>query len=363
MYSFDMTSEQRMLVDTVHRFAEQVLRPRHRDAEEAKSIPPEVLRKGWELGLLPGSIEPEYGGFGEYSALNSVLFLEELGWGDVGLSLHLLAPGSFAIPVLLFGTEAQKQTYLPRFCSEDFPRAVAALLEPTYLFDPEALHTTATPDGDAFIIQGQKTLVPLAPDAELFLVYANDRNRTQAFIVPADAAGVQVGERVTMMGSQALAVHTVAFHRVRVPAENRLGGPRGIRMRRLLTVARMAGAALAVGQARAAYEYAREYAKERVAFGEPIAHRQSIAFMLAEMAIEIEAVRLQVWEAAYRFDRREDASRLAYLAKTAADAMVLQVTDNAVQILGGHGYIREHPVELWYRNGRGFSAWEGLVLA
>ncbi len=105
------------------------------------------------------------------------------------------------------------------------------------------------------------------------------------------------------------------------------------------------------------------YAKEREAFGEPIAHRQSIAFMLAEMAIEIEAVRLQVWEAAYRFDNREDATRLAYLAKLAADKMVLQVTDNAVQVLGGHGYIREYPVELWLRNGRGFATWDGLVLA
>ncbi|MEZ4640668.1 MAG: acyl-CoA dehydrogenase family protein [Caldilineaceae bacterium] len=106
------------------------------------------------------------------------------------------------------------------------------------------------------------------------------------------------------------------------------------------------------------------YAKERTAFGEPIAHRQSIAFMLAEMAMEIESVRLQVWEAAYLFDNREDATRPAALAKIAADKMVLQVTDHAVQILGGHGYIREHPVELWLRNGRGFAAWgDGLVMA
>lgn len=168
---------------------------------------------------------------------------------------------------------------------------------------------------------------------------------------------------MTMMGARALAVYTVAFKNVRIPTENRLGGLKGIRLNRLLTVSRLCAAALAVGQARAAYEYALKYAKEREAFGEPIAHRQSIAFMLAEMAMEIEGVRLQVWEASYRFDNREDATRLAALAKIAADKMVLHVTDNAVQVLGGHGYIREHPVELWLRNGRGFATWDGLVMA
>jgi alkylation response protein AidB-like acyl-CoA dehydrogenase len=119
---------------------------------------------------------------------------------------------------------------------------------------------------------------------------------------------------------------------------------------------------MAVGQARAAYEYALKYSKERTAFGEPIAQRQSIAFLLANMRIEIEAARLMVWEAAYRFDQREDATRAAMIAKQYADKMVLEVTDGAVQVLGGHGYVRDHPVELWLRNGRGFAMWDGLVM-
>jgi len=363
MYSFEMTSEQKMLVDTVHRYAEKVLRPMHREAEESHCVPAEAIRTGWELGLLPAGIDAEYGGFGEYSALTSALFLEELGWGDVGISLHLLTPNLFALPVALFGTKEQQERYLPRFCEETVPKATAALIEPVYQFDPAELATTARVEDGEYVLDGTKIFVPLAGDAELFLVYAQERNRTQAFIVPAGIPGVEIGERITMMGARALAVYTVHFEQVRIPKENRLGGVKGLRLSRLLTVSRICMAALAVGQARAAYEYALKYAKEREAFGEPIAYRQSIAFMLAEMAMEIEGVRLQVWEAAYRFDNREDATRLASLAKLSADKMVLQVTDNAVQILGGHGYIREHPVELWLRNGRGFAAWDGLLIA
>ncbi len=351
-----------MLVDTVHRYAEKQLRATYRQAEEDAATPARVIRIGWELGLLPASIDAEYGGFGEYSALTSALYLEELGWGDVGISLHLLAPNLFAMPLLLFGDNDQKSAWLPRCTEADFPNVSAALVEPVYQFDPNGLATTAERDDDGYTIQGTKTYVPLAQDAQVFLVFAQERNRTQAFIVPADTPGVQVAERVMMMGARALPLFTVHFRGVRVPAANRLGGARGIRMNRLLTASRISASALAVGQARAAYEYALQYAKERVAFGEPIAHRQSIAFMLANMAIEIEAVRLQVWEAAWRYDEREDASKLAALAKKAADAMVLAVTDDAVQVLGGHGYIREHPVELWFRNGRGFAAWDGLII-
>jgi len=363
MYSFDMTSEQKMLVDTVHRYAEKQLRPVFREAEEAKEAPEKVVQTGWELGLLPGGIDEAYGGFGEYSALTSALYLEELAWGDVGLSLHLLTPNLFALPIALFGSKKQKAAYLSAFCDEDFPKATAAIIEPVVQFDPAELGATAEKDGGDFVINGKKTFVPLAKDAELFLVYANERGTTQAFIVPGDAEGVKVGDRVHMMGAHALAVYNVEFENVRVPKANRLGGLKGIRLNRLLTVSRISLAALAVGQARAAYEYALDYAKERVAFGEPIAHRQSIAFMLANMRIEIEAARLVVWEAAYKLDNREDASKAAYLAKQYADNMVLEVTDSAVQILGGHGYIREYPVELWLRNGRGFVAWDGLAMA
>jgi len=363
MYSFDMTAEQKMLVETVHRFAEQKMRPVYREAEEGKTIPPTLVQQGWELGLLPGSIDARYGGFGDYSALTAALYLEELGWGDVGISLHLLTPNLAAIPLALFGAPTQKERYLPRFCAESFPRASAALVEPVIQFDPAELTTTAEKSGDAYVLNGKKTLVPLAKDADLLLIYAREGGLTQAFLVEADTPGLQVGAAVRMMGAQALATYQLTLEGVKVAQHQRLGERRGIRLNRLLTVSRISLAALAVGQARAAYEYALAYAKEREAFGEPIAQRQSIAFMLANMRIEIEGARLLTWDAAYQFDAGEDASKAAVLAKLFADRMVLEVTDGAVQVLGGHGYVRDHPVELWLRNGRGFATWDGLVMA
>jgi alkylation response protein AidB-like acyl-CoA dehydrogenase len=229
-------------------------------------------------------------------------------------------------------------------------------------FDPAELKTTAVKEGDNFVISGKKTYVPLAKDAQLFLVYANENGATQAYIVPGNTPGVKVGKRIKLMGTQALEMYEVEFDNVAIHKGNRLGGLKGIRIQKLLTLSRITLAALAVGQAKAAYEYALEYAKGRVAFGEPIAHRQSIAFLLANMRIEIESSRLMVWEAAYKFDTGDDAAKAAYMAKTYADKMVLDATDAALQVLGGHGYIRDHPVELWLRNGRGFVTLDGNVI-
>ena len=363
MYSFDMTAEQKMLVETVRRFAEKNLRSVYREAEESKSVPQDVVQMGWEIGLLPGAIDAQYGGYGDYSALTSALYLEELAWGDLGVTLHLLTPNLFAIPIAQFGNDKQKEEYLARFCDEEFPKATAALIEPVVQFDPAELQTTAVKEGDNFVINGKKTYVPLARDAEVFLVYAQENGVTQAFIVPADTPGIKIGRRVKPMGVQTLEIFEMEFENVAVPKANRLGGLKGIRIQKLLTLSRITLAALAVGVARAAYDYALNYAKDRQAFGEPIAHRQSIAFLLANMRIEIEGTRLMVWEAAYKFDADEDASRAAYLAKSYADKMVLEVTDGAVQILGGHGYVRDHPVELWLRNGRGFVTMDGNVIA
>jgi alkylation response protein AidB-like acyl-CoA dehydrogenase len=363
MYSFELTSEQKMLVDTVHRFAEQRMRKVYREAEESHEVPKATVQMGWELGLLPGSIQADYGGFGEYSALTSALYLEELGWGDVGITLQMLTPNLFAIPIALFGSRQQKEEHLSRFCDDEFPKATAAIIEPVYQFDPAALATTAEKSEDGYLIHGMKTFVPLASDADTFLVYASEGGVTQAYIVPASSAGVHVGDRVMMMGAHALPVFNVSFDNVVVPKANRLGGLKGIRIQQLLTVSRITLAAMAVGQARAAYEYALAYSKDRQAFGEPIAHRQSIAFMLANMRIELDSTRLMVWEAAFKFDSQEDATKAAVLAKSYADKMVMEVTDGALQVLGGHGYVRDHPVELWLRNGRGFTAWEGLIIA
>lgn len=363
MYAFDLTEEQRLLTDMVHRYSERILRKTYREAEEAGELPPEVLEQGWELGLLPASLPEDYGGFGDYSALNGALIAEELGYGDMAAGLTLLAPNLVATPIYLCGTEEQKQTYLPLFTDMEPPKMASAFLEPVILFDPYQLQATARRQGDAYILNGRKTMVINAPEAELFLIYAQDEeaDSTQAFLVPMPAQGLTIGEREKWMGFNALKTYSVELKDVRVPAANRLGGAAGMDVQRILNSSRIALSALGVGQARAAYEYARDYAKERVAFGEPIAHRQSIAFMLAEMAIDVDATRLMTWEAAWKLDKGQNATHDAYLAATYASDVSLKVTDGAVQVLGGHGYIREHPVELWLRNARSLSTLLGAV--
>jgi alkylation response protein AidB-like acyl-CoA dehydrogenase len=164
------------------------------------------------------------------------------------------------------------------------------------------------------------------------------------------------------MGIKALPTFLVTMNDVRVPAANKLGGEAGINFVDLLNHSRVALGAAAVGVARASYEYARDYAKQRVQFDEPIAHRQSIAFMLADMATEVDEARLMVWEAAWKIDQGQDPTKEAAVMKYHIDRMVLTVADRAVQVLGGYGYIREYPVELWLRNARGFASFDGLAM-
>jgi acyl-CoA dehydrogenase len=363
MISFEPNEEQRMIVDAVKRFAEKEIRTVYRECDEQTHIPESVIRKGWELGLIPGGIPEQYMGFAEeHSTVTGVLFAEELAWGDLSIALHLLAPGLVAYPILLCGTEEQKETYLPQFCDEGYKSATAALIEPSIQFDPNTLQTTAVLDGNAYVLNGRKAFVPLAADASLILVYAAENGVTQGFLLEKGTPGLEIDAREKNMGIRALATYELTLSDCRVPQANKLGGEAGCDFDKLLAYSRVATAALAVGVARASYEYALEYAKQREAFGEPIASRQAIAFMLAEMAIDIDAARLMVWEAAWRLDKGKDAGKDAYLTKIFADDMVLRVTDGGVQVLGGHGYIREYPVELWLRNGRGFAMFDGLAL-
>jgi alkylation response protein AidB-like acyl-CoA dehydrogenase len=239
-------------------------------------------------------------------------------------------------------------------------------MEPRFGFDVNELATTATRQGDGFVLNGAKCLVPLAAEAQYILVYARSEGELSAFIIPQGTPGFIITEREKNMGLKAVATYEITLENCHVPASARLAG----NLSTILNRSRVALASLAVGVARAAFEYARDYAKERRAFGAAIAQKQAIAFMLAEMATEIDAARLLTWEAAWKIDADQDtpagpvsaATREACLAKNYAANVVLKVTDNAVQILGGHGYIRDHPVELWLRNGRGFAVFEGLAM-
>ena len=360
MYGFTPTDEQKMLIDAVARYAKSDLRPASHDAEEEKQLPHKLIAKGWELGILQASTPEAYGGFGEHSLVTSVLAAEELGFGDLAGALAVLTPGLFVLPVLAAGSDWQKQTFIPSVIEADWQPYTAALVEPSFDFDPNQLKTTARLDGDGFILDGLKTYVPFAAVAEAMLVYANLDGQTKGFIVPKNSAGLQVSERIKLMSLNALPMYQVTLKQVRVPVSHLLPGD----FAPLLAAMRVTNAALAIGVARAAFEYARDYAKERDAFGVKIAQKQAIAFMLAEMGIELEATRLLTWEAAWKLDAgKPDAEMEAYLAATSAADMAMFVTDRAVQILGGHGYIRDHPVEMWMRCGRGFATFTGLAIA
>jgi alkylation response protein AidB-like acyl-CoA dehydrogenase len=364
MYSFEPNEEQQMLVDAVGKYAQNDLRPAAHDAEESRELPKKLISKGWELGFLQASIPEAYGGFGDRSAVTGALAVEEMAFGDLAGSLAVMTPSLFAMPILLAGSEEQKKEYLPKVIEGDWVPYTAALIEYAFDFDANALRTIAKADGGDYVLSGEKAFVPFAKDAEAMLVYANLDGKTQGFIVPKGAAGLSVSdEREKLMGLNALPMYRVKLDAVKVPAANRLGGEAGHDFGLILASMQIASASAAVGVAKASFEYATDYAKEREAFGVKIAQKQAIAFMLAEMAIEIEAIRLLTWEAAWKLDTgKEDAVSAAYLAATGAADMVMMVTDRGVQILGGHGYIREHPVEMWMRNGRGFAMLTGLAI-
>jgi alkylation response protein AidB-like acyl-CoA dehydrogenase len=350
------------------KFGQEELAKAARECDEKAELPEDVLDKVWELGVAATNIPEAYGGYGmERSAVTGAIMAEELGAGDVSLALGAMSPLLMSIPVLEFGTEDQKKEWLPKFCGEKFYNATAALMEPRVTFDATDLFTTVEIASDKLVLNGHKCMVPLADKAEQILVYATTAKGSgpasvEAVIVDKGAAGMTVGERQMYQGLRPLPLFPVTFKDCEVPVERRLGGNSGINYMRLLNLSRATLSAMAVGVARASHGYALNYAKEREAFGEPIASRQAIAFMLAESAMEIDGCRLLAWRAAWRLDKNQDATRDATLARTYVAEQTMKIADYGVQILGGHGYIREHPQELYFRNGRAFSTIEGLAM-
>jgi acyl-CoA dehydrogenase len=366
MYSFEPTEEQQMIIDTARDFARNEMRPKSMEADEHSALPEGFLKASWDLGLAVAAIPEAYGGSGmTRSALTGALLAEELGNGDVAMAMAALAPALVAYPLVDYGTEEQKKKYLPLFTGDAFPRATAAVVEPTWDFDVTEMTVTAEKKGSGYVLSGKKCLIPLGNQADVFLVYAREGGpgfeNVQGFLVPKDAAGLSVGKRERNMGVKALDTVGISLENVELPAESRLGGAEGSNFERIMGYSRVALGAIAVGVMRSARDHSTTYAKERTAFGEPIGSRQAVAFMVAEMALEVDATRLLVWEAAWRLDRGETATKETFLAKLYADKQALRVTDNAVQVMGGHGYIRENPVEGWLRHARGFTTFDGMA--
>ncbi len=361
MIDFEPTEEQALIRETVAGFARGEIRPRAREADEAGKIPSDVLSRAHELGLIANGLPERFGGGGERSALTGALIAEELAWGDLSIALAILAPGLLAFSVADFGSDAQREALLPPLIASPGALGTLALQEPRFDSDPYRPRTQARRSGDDWLLDGAKCLVPWTESVQHVLVLASEGESLAGFLVPCDAPGVRAAPEA-YLGIRALATAELTLEGVRVPASARLGGPSGPDLRALVARGRVGLAALAVGVARAAFELARDYAKERHAFGAPIATKQAIAFKLADMAIEIDGARLLVWEAAWRLDQSADATREATLAMQQVRRVALEVTDGAVQVFGGHGYIREYLPEMLLRNARGFACFEALTL-
>jgi acyl-CoA dehydrogenase len=367
MFDLEPSEDQKLMVQTARELARNEMDRQAHAADEAAALPAGFLDKSWELGLACAAIPEQYAGAAmERSTLTGALILEELGAGDLAMALAMLAPASVAYPVLDFGSEAQKERYLRACTGNAFPKLTAALIEPDYDFDPTALRTTAKKQASGYLLNGKKSLVVNGGNAEAFLVYAREGGEgfagVGAYFVPRNAPGLTISAKEKNMGVNALDSVELELKDVGVAPDARLGDERPINFERIMSCSRVALAALAVGVARRAHEFSIEYALERKTWGQPIATRQSVAFSIADMRMEIDAARLLVWEAAWHLDRGEDATKETYLAKLVADEMALKVTDDAVMVMGGHGFIRENPVERWLRNARGFSAFEGMAL-
>jgi alkylation response protein AidB-like acyl-CoA dehydrogenase len=367
VFDLNPTDEQDLVIQTVRRFADEVVRPAAAAADEASAAPAALLARSQELGLAAMIVPEALGGVAEHrSAVTAALIASELARGDLGLAVALLAPIGVVEALVRWGTAAQQAQHLPRFLGDTYAPAAIALLEPRPGADKLRPQAGAVRAGDGWKLYGEKALVPLAATAELLLVVVEVRGLgPRVFIVERGAPGLTVTPEPAM-GLRAAATGRVQLDGVAVGRDAMLGGDDGgaIPLDALAARARVAWAALAVGCGQAVLDYVRTYVNERHAFGEPISHRQAVAFAVADIAIELDGVRLLTWRAAALADRADDARfvHAAQLARVQAAAKGMKIGNDGVQLLGGHGYVKEFPVERWYRDLRAIGVMEGALL-
>ena len=295
--------------------------------------------------------------------MTNALVAEALAYGDMGLALPILAPAGVASALTHWGSADQQATYLKEFAGENVPQACLAIAEPHPLFDPTSLKTTAVRTPSGYRLDGVKSLVVAAKDAELLVVAAQLNGKPALFIVESSSKGLTV-KADPSMGIRAAALGQVELDNVSVPLSARLGedGATDEDYSEAVALSRLGWASLAVGTAHAVLDHVVPYVKERHAFGEPVAHRQSVAFMCANIAIELDGLRLITWRGASRADQGLPFAREAALAKRLGTDKGMQIGLDGVQLLGGHGYTKEHPVERWYRDLRAIGVAEGIVV-
>ncbi len=365
---FDLTpsDDQQMIVETVREFAAEILRPAGHDADAAAAAPADLAKRAAELGITVINVPEELdGAASERGAVTNSLVAEALAHGDMGLALPILAPSGVAVALTQWGTDSQQKTYLPAFAGEQVPNAAVVVNEPRALFDPFALQTKAVRSPSGYKLNGVKSLVPAAASSELFIVAAELEGKPSFFIVESDSKGLVV-EADPSMGLRAAGLGRLNFTDVAVPESALLGdGDADIRKGEYadaIRLARLGWASLAVGTGQAVLDYVIPYVNERVAFGEPISNRQAVAFMVANIGIELDGLRLVTLRGASRAEQGLSFARESALARKLASEKGMQIGLDGVQLLGGHGYTKEHPVERWYRDLRAIGVAEGIVL-
>ena len=292
--------------------------------------------------------------------LNAIL-LEELAAADATLALAVAAPMAFVQAVVDQGSSKQRDTILKEFAGRTYKSAAITVMEPSFDADISRLQTRASKSGDDYVIEGKKAFVPLASECTIFSWWRKAAAVLDAFIVPRESegssgAGAEGNSRACRLG-----MAEVHFEGVRVPASMRLGEHNGCDVQKIINAGRVGLSAIATGLGRSVLEYVIPYTKDRVVHGTALARKQAIAFRIADMHIEVEAMRWMSWHAAWQLETSQNATRSAQLAYTYAAEQVLSIADEGVQAFGGHGFVRAHPIEMWYRNARSLSVLEGIA--
>lgn len=364
MISFELTEELKALQDMARSFAEKEMRPKAALYDREEKFPEEVMQKAFEAGFLTCNVPVEYGG-GGLSDLEVAIISEELAWGCAGMYTTMMANSLAFTPIILFGSEEQKQKFLTPF-SRKMAFASYCLTEREAGSDTSAIKTVARKDGSDYVINGSKCFITNGGVASLYVVFANaapekGARGITAFIVPRETPGITIGKVEDKMGHRASNTAEIFFEDVRVPAENIIGrvGQGFLIAMRTFDRTRSAVGAAGVGLARAALEYAVDYAKTRVQFGQPIATFQAIAFKIAQMAMEIEAARLLVWKAAWMVDKGLPCGLNSAMAKCFGSDLAMWASLEALQILGGYGYMKDYPVEKLVRDAKLLQIYEG----
>jgi alkylation response protein AidB-like acyl-CoA dehydrogenase len=368
-FDLSLSEEQQLMRDTLRRFAEEAMQPAAREADD-EGAPPEDFMEGFaELGAIAMSVPESLGGAAErVSAASQMLIAEDLARGDMGLAYAALAPLSFANALVLWGDAGQQDKLLPNLVEGEGMRASVAVVEPHPFFDPMALRTTAKRTSSGYALSGEKSAVALAQSADWFLVAAAlPKGGPRFFLVHREASGLSIVEEPTM-GLRSADLGRLKLDGVRVSADALLGGDEALKKpglaayRDAVNRARIAWGAMAVGASQAVLDYVIPYCNDREAFGEPISHRQAVAFMIADIGIELESMRMLVYRAAGRVDAGLSAEREAYLARTLCSEKAMEIGTNGVQLLGGAGFIKDHPIEIWYRHLRAVGVMDGNLL-